>query len=203
MEMEKISHYAAPVLLAIFIFSSDFLQTDLFKFGVNDFAVWFVMSVLCFASGWYINKSIGWNFGGKVVFATIIAVTIISIFTISFFNEYFGASELLSENLILFSLRNIMLGSMAFFGMAIEEILTTKRDTDLTNEKIRVYESILQESKKQSDLELKTAQLKAKEIIFEAESQAKNIILQKERIERELKEFIQTEKELIKKYEQQ
>jgi len=203
MEMEKISHYAAPVLLAIFIFSSDFLQTDLFKFGENDFAVWFVMSVLCFASGWYINKSIGWNFGGKVVFATIIAVTIISIFTISFFNEYFGASELLSENLILFSLRNIMLGSMAFFGMAIEEILTTKRDTDLTNEKIRVYESILQESKKQSDLELKTAQLKAKEIIFEAESQAKNIILQKERIERELKEFIQTEKELIKKYEQQ
>jgi len=203
MEMEKISHYAAPVLLAIFIFSSDFLQTDLFKFGENDFAVWFVMSVLCFASGWYINKSIGWNFGGKVVFATIIAVTIISIFTISFFNEYFGASELLSENLILFSLRNIMLGSMAFFGMAIEEILTTKRDTDLTNEKIRVYESILQESKKQSDLELKTAQLKAKEIIFEAESQAKNIILHKERIERELKEFIQTEKELIKKYEQQ
>lgn len=202
MEMKKLSHYAAPVLLAIFIFSSDFLQTDLFKFGENDFAVWFVMSMLCFASGWYINKSIGWNFGGKVVFATIIAVTIISIFTISFFNEYFGASELLSENLILFSLRNIMLGSMAFFGMAIEEILTTKRDTDLTNEKIRVYESILQESKKQSDLELKTAQLKAKEIIFEAESQAKNIILQKERIERELKEFIQTEKELIKKYEQ-
>jgi hypothetical protein len=203
MEMKKLSHYAAPVLLAIFIFSSDFLQTDLFKFGENDFAVWFVMSMLCFASGWYINKSLGWNFGGKVVFATIIAVTIISIFTISFFNEYFGASELLSENLILFSLRNIMLGSMAFFGMAIEEILTTKRDTDLTNEKIRVYESILQESKKQSDLELKTAQLKAREIIFEAESQAKNIILQKERIERELKEFIQTEKELIKKYEQQ
>ena len=161
------------------------------------------MSMLCFASGWYINKSLGWNFGVKVVFATIIAVTIISIFTISFFNEYFGASELLSENLILFSLRNILLGSMAFFGMAIEEILTSKRDSDLTNEKIRVYESILQESKKQSDLELKTAQLKAKEIIFEAESQAKNIILRKERIERELKEFIQTEKELIKKYEQQ
>ncbi|MBK6914603.1 MAG: hypothetical protein IPH11_13490 [Ignavibacteriales bacterium] len=203
MEMKKLSHYAAPVLLAIFIFSSDFLQTDLFKFGENDFAVWFVMSMLCFASGWYINKSLGWNFGGKVVFATIIAVTIISIFTISFFNEYFGASELLSENLILFSLRNILLGSMAFFGMAIEEILTSKRDSDLTNEKIRVYESILQESKKQSDLELKTAQLKAKEIIFEAESQAKNIILRKERIERELKEFIQTEKELIKKYEQQ
>lgn len=203
MEMKKLSHYAAPVLLAIFIFSSDFLQTDLFKFGENDFAVWFVMSMLCFASGWYINKSLGWNFGGKVVFATIIAVTIISIFTISFFNEYFGASELLSENLILFSLRNILLGSMAFFGMAIEEILTSKRDSDLTNEKIRVYESILQESKKQSNLELKTAQLKAKEIIFEAESQAKNIILQKERIERELKEFIQTEKELIKKYEQQ
>lgn len=203
MEMKKFSHYAAPVLLAIFIFSSDFLQTNLFRFGENDFAVWFVMSLLCFSSGWYINKSLGWNFGGKVVFATIIAVTILSIFVISFFNEYFGASELLTENLILFSLRNIMLGSMAFFGMAIEEILTTKRDADLTNEKVRVYESILQESKKQSEIELKAAQLKAKEIIFEAESQAKNIILQKERIERELKEFIQTEKELIKKYEQQ
>lgn len=203
MEMKKLSRYAAPILLAIFIFSSDFLKTDLFKFGENDFAVWFVMSLLCFSSGWYINRSLGWNLGGKVVFATIIAVTILSIFVISFFNEYFGASELLTENLILFSLRNIMLGSMAFFGMAIQEILTSKRDTELTNEKIRVYESIFQQSKKQSELELKAAQIKAKEIIFEAESQAKNIILQKERIERELKEFIQTEKELIKKYEQQ
>jgi hypothetical protein len=38
-------------------------------------------------------------------------------------------------------------------------------------------------------------------IINDAEAEAKNITLKKERIESELKEFIQAEKELIKKYE--
>ena len=38
-------------------------------------------------------------------------------------------------------------------------------------------------------------------MVNDAEAKAKNIILKKERIENELKEFIQTEKELINRYE--
>ena len=196
------AEYSVPFLLGLLIFASIFLNTSLFNFGDRNFAVWFVMSVLCFACGWYINKSLGWQLGGKVVFAVIVAVTIISVATIIFFNEYFGTFELLTENLILFSLRNITLGAMGIFGMAIQEVLKRESEAVILNEKVKVLEETAVDSKKESALLMKEASLKAEKIINDAEASAKNTVLLKERIERELKEFIQTERELIKRYKE-
>ena len=196
------AEYSVPFLLGLLIFASIFLNTSLFNFGDRNFAVWFVMSVLCFACGWYINKSLGWQLGGKVVFAVIVAVTIISIATIIFFSEYFGTFELLTENLILFSLRNITLGAMGIFGMAIQEVLKREGEAITLKEKVKILEETAVDSKKESSILLKEASLKAEKIINDAEASAKNTVLLKERIERELKEFIQTERELIKRYEE-
>jgi hypothetical protein len=195
------TEYATPTLLGVLIFASDFLNTNLFGFGEKNFAVWFVLSLLCFASGWYINKSLGWHRGGKVVFAVIVSVTAVSILMITFFAGYFGATELLTENLVLYSLRNIMLGAMAFFGMSIQEVIGTRRDTEILTQKVELYEKEGQVVKKEAELIIKEARHNAEKIVKDAEADAKNILLQKERIEKELKEFIQTEKELIKRYE--
>ena len=199
---KKLANYGAVLLIGVLIFISNFLDTDLFIFGENNFAVWFVLSIMCFACGWFINRTLGWQYGGKVVFAVIIGVTFLSVFMITFFREYFAISELLFENIILYSLRNITLGAMGFFGMAIQQVLGEEREVVLLREKIKILEEIRYDRNKESELELKEAQLKAKEILFEAQAQSKNMILKKERIERELKEFIQAEKELIKKYEE-
>ncbi len=201
MELKKLHYYLVPILLGILMFASNFLNTSIFKFGENSFAVWFVISLLSFACGWFIDKTLGWRLGGKVVFAIIIAASVISVLMISLFRDYFAATELLTENLILYSLRNITLGAMGFFGMAVVEIITLQKGLLVAKEKLKIYESIAPDSKKEAELELKEAKLKASEIINEAKLIAKNTILKKERIERELKEFIQAEKELIKKYE--
>jgi hypothetical protein len=197
-----IVHYAVPLLLGVLIFSSNFLNTDLFNFGEMNFAVWFVLSVLCFACGWYVNRTLGWQFGGKVVFAVLISVTFISIILIIFFSEYFGAGELLTENLILYSLRNIYLGAMGIFGMAVQEVLMGETEVKLLKEKVKLFESAADESRRQADLLLKEANVKAEKLINDAELKSKNTILKKERIEKELKEFIQTERELLKRYEE-
>jgi len=202
MEKKSLHYYLTPGLLGVLMFASNFLNTNLFKFGDNNFAVWFVLSVLCFACGWFINKTLGWRLGGKVVFAMIIAVTIISVLMISFFRDYFSANELLTENLILYSLRDIMLGAMAFFGMAVVEILTTQKESLVIKEKLKTYEDLVRDAKKEAELEIKEAKINAQKIINDAELTAKNIILKKERIERDLKEFIHAEKELIKRYEE-
>jgi hypothetical protein len=194
--------YGAAVLLSVFMFASNFLNTDLFQFGEHNFSVWFILSILSFSCGWFINRNIGWHRGGKIIFAAIIAITIISILMITFFDEYFSVSELLTENLILYSLRNIMLGSMGFFGMAIQEVIGSERETVILKEKIKVYEQTMIESEKEAQLTLKEAQINALKIINDADAKAKDTILKKERIERELKEFIQAEKELIKKYDE-
>lgn len=201
METNKLHYYLVPVLLGVLMFASNFLNTSLFKFGENSFAVWFVLSLLCFACGWFINKTLGWHFGGKVVFATIIAATIISVLMISYFRDYFAATELLTENLILYSLRNITLGAIGFFGMAVVEVFSFQKELLVMKEKLKVYESISPDIKRESEMEIKEAKLKAQKIINDAELTAKNTFLKKERIEKELKEFIQAEKELIKKYE--
>jgi len=194
--------YIVPVLLGLLIFASDFLNTSLFNFGDRNFAVWFVLSILCFACGWYINRSLGWQLGGKVVFAVIVAVTIISVAIIIFFNEYFGTFELLTENLILFSLRNITLGAMGIFGMAIQEIVSGEKEALILREKVKVLEATAADSKKEAELLMREARLNADKIVSEAEATATNIFLKKERIEQELKEFIQTERELLKRYEE-
>jgi hypothetical protein len=193
--------FMMPVLLGILIFTSNFLDTRLFQFGENNFAVWFVLSVLCFATGWYINKSFGWHFGGKTVFAVIIAVSFLSIVLITFFRDYFAANEMLAENLVLYTLRNITLGTMAFFGMAIVEVMRLQKDLLVNQEKLKIFEEGLRDVKKESELELKDAKIQAQNIVVNAELEAKDIILKKERIIGELKEFILAEKELIKKYE--
>jgi hypothetical protein len=201
--MKKIfASYSVPFLLGLLIFASNFLNTSLFNFGDRNFAVWFVLSILSFACGWYINRSLGWQLGGKVVFAVIVAVTLISIAIIIFFNEYFGTFELLSENLILFSLRNITLGAMGIFGMAIQEIVSGEKEALILREKVKVLEATAADSKKEAELLLREASLKAEKIINDSEAKSKNIILKKERIEQELKEFIQTERELLKRYEE-
>ena len=200
--MKKLfTSYSVPVLLGILIFASDFLNTSLFNFGDRNFAVWFVLSILCFACGWYMNRTLGWQMGGRVVFAVIVSVTIISIAIIVFFNEYFSTFEVLTENLILFSLRNITLGAMGIFGMAIQEVVSGEKEALILREKVNVLEATAADSKKEAELLLKEATLKAEKIINDSEANAKNTILKKERIEQELKDFIQIERELIKRYE--
>lgn len=198
---KKLYNYIFPFLLGVLMFASNFLNTKLFSFGDSNFTVWFVLSVLCFAVGWYIDKSLGWKTGGKIIFSLIVAVTFVSVVIITFFSEYFAASELLTENLILYSLRNITLGAMGFFGMAIAEVLMLERDILVLRERLKVYDDTMKEAKKEAELEIKEAKLKAKQIVSDAENTAKNIILKKERIEREIKEFIQAERDIIKKYE--
>jgi len=200
---KKLASYFAPALIAVLIFISNFLDTDIFKFGENNFAVWFVISVFCFALGWYMNKSYDWHLGGKIIFALAIATSFISIFLVTFFKEYFSAGNLVAENIILYTLRDIMLGTMGFFGMAMGEIFSLQKELLSTKAKLETFETYIKNAKDEAALTVLEAKIKAEKIINDADSTAKNTLLKKERIEKELKEFIQIERELIKKYEEQ
>lgn len=202
MEIKKAYKFFTPILLGVLIFSSNFLNTNIFKFGDNNFSVWFILSLLCFACGWFIDRTLNWIQGGKVVFATVVAATLISVVVVTFFKEYFTSGDMMTENLILYTLRNITLGAMGFFGMAIGEILHIEKDYAIIKQKLEMYEESIVDSQKEAELEIKAAKVKAQKIVSDAEAAAKNTMLKKERVENEIKEFIETEKELIKKYEE-
>lgn len=194
-------YYSTPALLAIIIFASDFLSTEVFKAGYQNFSVWFILSVFSFACGWLINKTLGYNHGGKVVFSVIVASTFISVLLLSFFSDYFGLSDLLVENLILYILRNIMLGSMAFFGMVLSEVIILQRDGHPTKIKEDDSKRVLINAQKEAHLLVNEAKLKADKMIYQVQQGVNDMVDRKNQIERRLKEFIAAERELIKKYE--
>lgn len=192
-------YYLAPLLAAVLIFISNFLNTQLFDVEIVNFAVWFILSLFIFAIGWITNNTLGWVHGGKVVFAVIVAMALISALLVSFFSDYFLSENLLFENIILYTVRNIFLGSMALFGMSVAELINIQREIE--NLRNQDGDKLLEESKRKSELILKEAKLEAEKLIFEANKKASNVLEQKNILERKLKEFIEVEKEVIKKYE--
>ncbi len=191
-----------PAIIVVLIFASNFLNTTLFGVATGDFSVWFVLAVFVFASGWFMNATIGWINGGKILFAVVVAITIVSIIMVTLFRGYFGLSELLVENLLVFALRNIFLGAMGFFGMAISENMILQKELENYKSKNNDYEKHVENAEKEARLTINEAKITAERIIFEAQKKSKDVIDTKNKIERNLKEFIQTERELLKKYEE-
>lgn len=183
------------------MFFSNFLNSDLFTSGFQSFAVWFVLSIFAFACGWLINKTLGWTHGGKVVFAVIVAGAFISVLIVSFFSDYFGVGVLLSEDMILYTLRNVTLGAMGFFGMAVCEVFLEQKELTTVKEKLEKFEKNEELVKKEAELILRDANTKAERMLLNAEKKANDLSGIKNSLEKQIREFIISERELLKKYE--
>ncbi len=171
--IKKILNYLIPILVAVLIFLSNFLNTKLFGSEIINFTIWFILSLFIFASGWITNNIFRWEKGGKILIAVIVSTSVISAFLVSFFSDYFQTGNLLFENIILYSLRNILLGAMSIFGMAVSELLFTQREM----EKLKSidHEKIKHQAIKESDLIIKEANIKADKIVLEAKKKSLNL----------------------------
>ena len=173
----------------------------MFKAGYQNFSVWFVLSLFSFACGWLINKTLGYNHGGKVIFAVIVSAAFISVILVSLFSGYFGLNEMLVENMILYILRNIMLGAMSFFGMALCELITYQKDSSPSKVKEDDSKKVLANAQKEAQIIIEEAKLKADKMIYQVGQGINEMVDRKNQIERRLKEFIAAERDLIRKYE--
>lgn len=193
--------YATAVLLGLIIFSSNFLSPKLFTGEILNFAVWFILSIFAFSCGWIIDKTLGWGHGGKLVFAVIVATSVMSLFLVTFFRSYFGINDYLTENFILFSLRNVMLGVMGIFGLAVAELIAVQKEMENLKHQVQLNRKIAEDAEREAQIIIREAKSKADSLMVEAERESVEMINRKKEIEMQLKEFLRTEKELIKKYE--
>ncbi len=202
MKKIKTIYYFYPSLIVFLTLISMFLNVEIFRSPLQTFSAWFVLSVLTFTVGWAIDKFFGWVYGGKVIFVTIIISVLFSLGFAVFFGEYFYISNPFLEDLLFYGLRGILLGSMAFFGMAVSE--TVRRET-----LCEIYDSI----EKETELKLKNAEEKASLIIEKAELEAEKILSeaksnvgilnrQYEELMLKIETLINTEKNILKKYEE-
>lgn len=201
MTKRKPIYYLLPALLALLMFSSNFLNPGIFETGMKNFSVWFVLSLFAFACGWLINKTLEWVYGGKIVFAVIVATSIVSLLFVSFFNGFFNPGNLLTENMILYTLRNITLGLMGFFGMAVEETYRLQHLNAELKNKADFYDRDAESNKKEAELIIEEAKIKAERIVLDAEKKSADLISRKNKIEHQLQELLQIEREILRKYE--
>ena len=201
MIQKKPIYYATAGLLAVIIFAANFLSTDLFKAGYQNFSVWFVLSLFAFACGWLMNKTLGYNHGGKVIFSVIVACAFFSVFLVSFFSDYFGLSDLLVENMILYILRSIELGAMALFGMVVCELLIMQKEGNAASQKLEEMKRMMTNAQREAQVIIDEARVRSERMLFETQQSIDEILERRKQIEERLKEFIISEKELIKKYE--
>ncbi len=183
------------------MFGSDFLSTNLFCQETVNFAVWFVLSIFAFSSGWIIAKTAGWENGGKLIFTAIAATTLVTMFFVTFFDKYFHINGTLAENIILFALRNVALGATGIFGLAIAEVFNLQNELKAIKNKNESDNEKNDEAQKKANLIISRAKLEAEKIIFEAEKKNRELIEKREQAENSLKEFINMEKDLIEKYD--
>ncbi|MBN1639366.1 MAG: hypothetical protein JW866_10380 [Ignavibacteriales bacterium] len=201
--MKKVLLHATPVLLAILIFSSNFLSTNLFGFDneFQNFSIWFVLSFFCFACGWLIDKTLGWIYGGKIVFAISVSTVFLTVMLVFFFRDYFHVNDPSTENLILYSLRNIYLGAIGYFGMVVPELIASQRENEKLNLKIEFVQETIPNAKKEAENTINESKIKSEKILQQAEVKLEEINIAKRKIEDELSQLIITERELLKQFE--
>lgn len=197
----QVLYYVTPVLAAVLIFASNFLSTDLFNIGFQNFTVWFVLSLFTFACGWLMDQTFGWVKGGKLLFAVIVVSAFFGIVLVMFFREYFVLSDLLSETIILYTLRSITLGTMAFFGMSVSRILIYEKQLEANKKVLEDFEDKVPLAEREAEIVLKEAKLKAEELLLRTQKKCNELIEAKNKIDRQLAELIKTEEELLKQYE--
>ncbi len=193
-------YYALPALLAVLMFSSNFLSTDLFSGNVINFAVWFILSIFAFSLGWIITNTLDWDFGGRVVFAVIIVTAVITMFFITIFQEYFNINSVLTENILLYILRNIYIGLMGVFGMAVSKLIELQRITNSYETVNATKDEIIENAKEKANLIIAQAKVDAAKITLDAENKIKNLEETQVKMETKLNEFIKLEKELLNRY---
>ncbi len=200
-EKRSIVSYFTPGLLAVIMFAMIFLNQPVFDAEMKSFAVWFVLSAFAFGCGWIINHSLGWNYGSKIIFAIIVANSIISFIFVTFFSEFFGYDGSVVENFLLYALKNVILGSTGIFGMTVSETIALHKEISCIRSKETDEREGRTGVRKEAEIIIEEAKLKSEKMIFETEKKLSDLKSEKNRIETQLKELIKIEKEVLKKYE--
>jgi len=193
----KIIYYTLPLFLLSLMVISILLNTNLFVNEDYTFVVWFVLMLAAFAAGKLMFPAFSKNYGAKIILVVTVIAAFLDLGIVATFHEKFSVHATLIGNLVLFALRVMLLGFSAFFGFIYSQ-LSRVSDT-VKKEEVNFSED--NKNKEQVDLIIKQAKLKAEKIIFDAQKEAGQIKENKEKLELELRQLIQTEREVLRQYE--
>lgn len=90
---------------------------------------------------------------------------------------------------------------MAFFGMTVAELLKLQKQILIYERKSGITEIREEDAKKRAKFMLDEAKLEAQKTTFEAQRELASLTESKRHVENQLRELIEVEKELIKRYD--
>lgn len=188
--------------LVIIILSTLFLDKNYLGLGDLNFLAWFSINLFSFICGWVLNKLTNWKTAGRLAFLAIALSLLLGLGVTFYFKEFFEIQRLLIENVVVIGFQIVFVGLIAFFGISSSEVFKLQKELLEATIKKESYEKLIADAKKEASLEIREAKLKAEQIIRDAEWREKLAKEKKETIERQIREFIEIEKQLISKYEE-
>ncbi len=198
-EIKKI-YFVFPIALGFLLIISNLLNANLFVNSDYTFTVWFIFLLASFVVGWLMGKGFKWNIGVKNISIVIVLSSIITLVIVALFRDKFNMHSSLIGNFVLYSLRIFVLGVSAIFGLSIS---MNAKDENVAEVKSRMDTTPDVALVQKEEYYIKEAKLKAEKILFEAKKEVQQIRDSKAQMERELRELIHTEREVIRSYEKE
>jgi len=193
--------FVTLTFLVIMILSTLFIDKNFLGIGDLNFLAWFSINLFSFICGWVLNKITNWKNSTRLCFVAILASLIIALGIVIYFKDFFNIQRALVENLVAIGFQIVFVGLMSLFGVTTSEVFRLQKELIEMLIRKESYEKLILDAKKEASLEIREAKLKAEQIIRDAEWRERIAREKKQQIEKQLREFIEIEKQLIAKYE--
>jgi len=198
--MKNISklYFFYPFSLLVVLSMSVALSGNLFVNTEYTFSIWFILFSISFFLGWIMHGGFQWKSGIKIISITTVIAVLLSLIAVALFRDVFEMNNSLVGNVVLYSLRVTLLGLGSLFGLSIAENMKNQK---LIEESKVVKDVPEYDASQKAEFYIKEAKLKAEKIVFEAEKEAEKMKERKQQVELQLRELIHTEREVIRRYE--
>lgn len=195
-------YWFAVFFYAAVIFFSNFGGTQIVNFYPYGFGYWFVVMFFAACLGFIVSYLFGLRESLWIVLITFLGISVITTLLVIIKPVYLKLDTASLANVVLQILKIGLSSVFGLLGILIWQNIFLSKELVRSEEKIKFYERNVLDAKKEAEVLIKEAEVKANEIIFDAKKKVQELEKLKRDLELKIREFLQTELAVLDKHEE-
>jgi phage-related holin len=195
-------YWFAVFFYAAVIFFSNFGETQIVNFYPYGFGYWFVVMFFATCLGFIISYLFGLRESLWIILITFLGISVISALLGIIKPVYLKLDSVSLANVVLQILKIGLSSVFGILGVLIWQNIFLSKELVRAEEKIKFYERNVLDAKKEAEVLIKEAEIKANEIIFDAKKKVQELEKLKRDLEVKIREFLQIELAVLDKHEE-
>ncbi len=195
-------YWFAVFFYAAVIFFSNFGETQIVNFYPYGFGFWFVVMFFAICLGLIISYLFGLRESLWIVLITFLGISVVSALIVVIKPNYLKVENAALANLVLQILKIGLSSVFGLLGVLIWQNIFLSKELLRAEEKIKFFERNVLDAKREAEILIKEAEVKANEIIFDAKKKVQELEKLKRDLEIKIREFLQIELAVLDKHEE-